>query len=525
MLNSMPSPRNVKKSIVYRHVGVICFIFFAAFTALAPKQISAQSVNLWQIAHGDVFYFNYLYDGDNLAGYVYVFDQGRTDEYHRKIKFVILDENLKAVWSDTLLRHDYIKFKPKIADIKKCGNKVIITTHYRTKKGINYLRRAASVRTLDLEKFEIGEEYFLLEDEFEPLESSIAALRKKALKNEAFPSATPMVSGGELAYYTTARHNNILTRFSKYSDDLKLIWSYDYNLGKTSSRYEKLERWFPTNKGVFIVLSKIKSDQYLGVMDYRIVYLDKEDGHVISEFNLEKSRLHLHNFGIHYGRNSIYLIGTFAQYEPKLRLQITKNKGFFLMKMDENGKIILDKKIEWNTMKPFLQINASGQMEDKYYVQPLSYDILASGDIIAIAEKRTPVYNSNMTSMRISKSTDLLCFQFDDSFELKKVDQIEKDKTASYQSDLLFTQPINNREGLSFFYQDFRVKEGQKRKHGKWVLGINTIQDRELTTKEIEMSSDKFYIYPFHAKDGYILLREFNLDAKHNSIRLERIIH
>ena len=44
-----------------------------------------------------------------------------------------------------------------------------------------------------------------------------------------------------------------------------------------------------------------------------------------------------------------------------------------------------------------------------------------------------------------------------------------------------------------------------------------------MTHEQIPMTSEEHSIYPYVAKEGYILLREYNKDQDYDQIRLERL--
>jgi hypothetical protein len=56
------------------------------------------------------------------------------------------------------------------------------------------------------------------------------------------------------------------------------------------------------------------------------------------------------------------------------------------------------------------------------------------------------------------------------------------------------------------------------------MLGINSIINGKLTQELIPLYQKKKYeITPMPAKEGYIMLREFNEKDKYNQIRLEKL--
>jgi hypothetical protein len=73
-----------------------------------------------------------------------------------------------------------------------------------------------------------------------------------------------------------------------------------------------------------------------------------------------------------------------------------------------------------------------------------------------------------------------------------------------------------------FFFRNYAENDETKEK--QWFLGINTIIDGQLTQEKIPISSKKkYFIAPVPAKEGYIMLQEYNEKDKYNQIRLEKL--
>lgn len=121
----------------------------------------------------------------------------------------------------------------------------------------------------------------------------------------------------------------------------------------------------------------------------------------------------------------------------------------------------------------------------------------------------------------VPKTTDLVYFSTNKDFKLTEVKIFEKEKTkGSYSSDYLFSQYINDGKDVAFFYRDYQKDdEGDK----NWNLFINTIKDGVFSQEKIKISSKENSIIPYIAKEGYILLREYNKKAEYNGIRLEKL--
>ena len=110
----------------------------------------------------------------------------------------------------------------------------------------------------------------------------------------------------------------------------------------------------------------------------------------------------------------------------------------------------------------------------------------------------------------------------DTAFALQTINTIKKDLTKYNSSDYLFSQYIDDESGAVFFYDN--VVKGDKSKDKSVVLGITRIKNGEIVEERIPIfSKEKYSIDPFPAKEGYIMLREYNEKDKYNQIRLEKI--
>ena len=110
----------------------------------------------------------------------------------------------------------------------------------------------------------------------------------------------------------------------------------------------------------------------------------------------------------------------------------------------------------------------------------------------------------------------------DKEFNLKEVKTFEKEKTKWDNNDYLFSQYLNNGKDVVFFFRDLQKDKETREKN--WKLFINTLINGNFKQEVVQISEkDKYTTIPYVAKEGYILLREFNEKDKFNKIRLERL--
>ena len=86
--------------------------------------------------------------------------------------------------------------------------------------------------------------------------------------------------------------------------------------------------------------------------------------------------------------------------------------------------------------------------------------------------------------------------------------------------DYLFKQKIE-KDKYVFFYRDNEKSLGGTLASSKWIMGIVTYIDGEFNYEKISLNADGKRIFPYRAKNGYILLREVNTSG--TELRLEKI--
>ena len=163
------------------------------------------------------------------------------------------------------------------------------------------------------------------------------------------------------------------------------------------------------------------------------------------------------------------------------------------------------------------KINANGYVENGYMLHSRDMYFMSDGSVGILTEKYKP-----MSEYNAPKTTDLVYIYTDKDFKVKDVKVFEKEKTKWFNSDYLFSQYLNDGKDVVFFYRDYQKDQVTKEK--KWNLFINTIIDGKFKQEIVPISEkDNYSVTPYVAKEGYILLREYNEKEKFNKIRLERL--
>ena len=157
-------------------------------------------------------------------------------------------------------------------------------------------------------------------------------------------------------------------------------------------------------------------------------------------------------------------------------------------------------------------------MGSGYFLNLKDVYFMEDGSVKILTEKFKPAGQYNRM-----KTTDMIFISTDSNFKVDLVQTLEKEKSKNEYSDYMFSQEINDKKDVVFFYKDFQKDDETKDKN--WILFINTLINGKFNQEQITISSknDKYTTIPYIAKEGYILLREYSEKEKNNQIRLERL--
>ncbi len=499
------------------------------FVVLFSTFIFAQTQDLYSLAKGDYLGFNALFDdNDNLYGYVALYGYGKSGDKTKKFEYVILDKNLNPVankeFEGDITAKDYFGY----IDFRK---KLILfptTDHYAVKGKEFFYPRSMEI---DLAKNTINNKiYYDYKDgkfieETEPKTSRDVRKEDKAEKKEKGFNYISFVydikEGGYLVFeyddYGRYTDNNNLSRFD---ENKNLLWNYKYNTNGDKKNSEFLKIIEKDEKYIYAILKKsVKSDS-----TYNLLILDIKTGKEVSNKRIpDFSNLTLDNITHLYSNNKS--IDNDKTFEDKIvmvgyNFPFDSYRGFARMVIDKKDFSInsgfINYKPDFSKFLP--KISDDGGVEKGYYLITRDLFFLKDGSVGILMEKYKPEGQYNAP-----KTTDLIYAFTDKDFNLKDVKVFEKEKTKwETNSDYLFSQYLNDGKDVVFFYRDLQKDEKTKEKN--WNLFINTLINGQFKQEKVQISEkDNYTVIPYIAKEGFILLREFNEKEKFNKIRLERL--
>jgi hypothetical protein len=490
----------------------------------------SQTQDLANLAKGEYLTFNPIFDSDsNLFAYFILYGNGKSDDTHKKFEYIILDKNLnkianKEFEAESSVR-DYQAYKNYAGDIILNPN--ILSTGMLYFKNFIY----PSSKKIDLKKNEIQDKEFFCYKDNAFYDCTINKSRKeysldekKELKEKGFNSKSTisnLKTGGYLVFdwedWGKYKKNAKIIRFDENKNKL---WEKNYNQTGSKKNSEEYDVLISDEKTIYflhnITQKKDQKDDLIGI--------DSKDGSIklqkkITEITHNTIWGALTNYSQTAKKDwgdKIYILS--ENYDKK-----NLHKGFLKLTIDKKtNSVFIDTFSFADDVKKFIKIDKNGGLEKGYELALTDLYILKDGSAGILAEKIKLAKNV-LTSQYVPKSTDLVYITTDSNFKIKDVNILEKAKSKKEDafSDYLFSQYFNNNDNVAFFYKDYQKDENGIK---NWNLFINTVVNNKFNQEKIIISNHKKNITtPYLAKEGYILLREYNEKEKYNQIRLEKL--
>ncbi|HRG18000.1 MAG TPA: hypothetical protein PLP39_02835 [Flavobacterium lutivivi] len=495
--------------------------------------LSSQIRDLASLSTGSYVSFSPLFNKqEQLFGYLALFNKGKETETTNKFEYVYLDKNLNEVAnnefsaeSSVVSYSSYINTKGEI-ELSPRINQYFTSM----KKMNNTIIPKDKVIDIKANKISQKEEICYENKQFIDCGGSktigeYGKEAKKERKENGFnyeSDVTILNDGTYLVYeYKYEKGNDFDNAFIKFDENKKEVWRYEFNKDMKKREKQFINVLYFDNTFLYLIeYTDLKKEN-----SYKLLKIDLKTGNrVIDEEikNYSKSSVQSLRRMVESG----YYITNKKEFEDKLILigKINNDKddvctGYFRMIIEKATNKITYTDMPFLSAKPFLEnIKANGSVENGYGLNIRDLYILKDGSVGFLFEKYKIGYNLMLGN--VAKATDLVYFSTDKDLKIKEVKVFSKDKSLGYNSDYLFSQYINNDQDVAFFYRDYQKDEdGEK----NWNLYINTIKTGVYSQEKIPISSKENSIVPYVAKEGYILLREYNKKSKYNGIRLERL--
>lgn len=492
----------------------------------------SQTQDLFSLASGDFIGFNALFDQkDNLYGYISLYSYGKSGEKTKKFEYVLLDKNLNPVARKEFQGDLIIGTFFGYIDL---DNKIVLAPSSIDALQVNFWKLGQTVapssmvidpKTNTITRkvyydYENGTFTEVTQRKNFKEERKESKAERKAKGYNYFSNVSEIKQGGYLGIeyhvYPTYVNNNSLIRFD---ENRKELWRFKYNTSGDNRVSESLYIIDKDDKNIYTIVEDINNK----VKTYDLLVLDIKTGKTVSNKRITGLTDETISTIISFYANGSKVSNSKSFDHKNIRIGYNfidkKDLGFTRFILDKDNFNIDTKAINYKPdFEPYLKkISKNGDVGGGYYLLTKDFFLFEDGSTGILMEKYKPEGSYNAP-----KTTDIVFAYTDKDFKVKGIDVYEKEKSKWANNDYLFSQYLNEGKDLVFFYKDYAKNAETREKN--WTLFINTIIDGKFKQEKIPITEKgNFEIAPYVAKEGYILLREFNEKEKFNKIRLERL--
>lgn len=509
--------------------------FFIFFSLLA----SAQMQNLFELAEGNLVFSDILYDNnDDLWGYFYLYKSDKEKE-RVKMEYVVLDKNLNKVFNGnyyTKKRGQYfvdMYNNCSLLDDKLVLDISLITNDY-SKLAYNS-NRLLSLTNDSLNNTPEYDEFMLSPDGFLPIPEKVNVFNcdkntLDSLGNKYLITAIYSNKYKGLLVNQHQAYNSVCEKEMRiYNEKKELQWTYKYNpntSNKVRDNYT-IANFIGLEDSLFLSIENNVVKKKTSTINLAAHHFATGKSLFSYQIQSDTSKYFL-NYKTRISNDSIMLYGTYYN-NPKLN-SYSYWLGYFRIILDKNGNELS------KTFQPFDKISTpeysiakKAKVNKKYFLINKSSVLFKDGSAAFITQgmhERGIIpgffYIVSLGILNFDKpyNKNLYIITMDKNFQPSGIHLVEKKKNSVLEENFVFTQ--YQEEGvsaISCFYNIIKVN-GKK----EYELLINSIKNNAVQTEKIPLTSAKKYaIIPRPAKEGYIMLNEYNEKDKYNQIRLERL--
>lgn len=511
-LRFIPFIANNSKTLITMKIKLVVFGLLCSLFAVAQVQ------DLAKLANGKIIFSSSVYDNDeNIFGYLYLYEQD-VNNRSKNIEFVFLDKNLNKVSNGTFSVNSYKGVSSEYYDCTLMGDNIILNKYYTSDP---YTLLLTTFQTISLSDNKVSVEYKYENAEFIEFKADYETMKSeyKAIVVHNFVNAFSNENfKGFLITEDNKKKGYLEKEVKLFNEKRNPLWKFEYNPNGSKSDYNTFGVIYSYKNIIYVTTPRIEKNKS---SSYNIIALDLQTGKKKFEYILEdKNSQYNHTLRVKQIGDKLVLAGSYSPYKST-DFTLDQNLGFYKIVLNEEGKEIEKKYTQWSQFASQIDVDKRGRVEKNYCLKHIKSFFFKDGSISILTEK----FKYDIWSSGSPKSTDFVLFNMKPDFTPGTVNTIVKEKSY-YTTDYLFSQYIKDQTGVVFFYNDL-VKDPKTwvfDLSGILMLGINTIIDGKLTEEKIQLTAKKKYnIVPQPAKEGYIMLREYNEKDKYNQIRLEKL--
>ncbi|MDD4972228.1 MAG: hypothetical protein PHT07_22600 [Paludibacter sp.] len=487
-----------------------------------------QMQDLAKLADGNQIFNTVLFDSsENLYGYFYIYQIDTKNKKTVQYEYVVLDKNLNKVNNGTFEGPAKTIFiEPKFNDCTLMGDNLILDKLYLNNAQGPAQTYLNTVQIISLKNNTVSAEKQFINKEFVDADTYHLKSLKLAFAQKIY-SISAYSNTFNSGFFVTDILN--FKEISFFDSNFKKQWTYTIN-GKDSLNVEHSNFALKLLKDNAIYATEQSYDKIRKAITYKILAIDFTTGikKYDYEINSSKDKLYHTYESFKVIDNKLVLVG---HYNTNIGYFDFRSyyKGLYKIMLDENGKEIEKSYHPWSDFNSKIKLSHKGRVKNNYYLINKNSFVFQDGTVSILNEMYKPQKNPlwfvpiiGWFTSSPERTKNFLVFNFDNKFNLNKVDTIRKDVTYDNETDYLFSQTLKKNNGVVFFHTN-NMKDAKTHKKN-YMLGINSIIDGKLNQELIPLYQKKKYVItPMPAKEGYIMLREYNEKDKYNQIRLEKL--
>lgn len=454
-----------------------------------------------------------------VKGYFSFLNLEKQDKKNNNYELSITDENLREIGAVTITRpNSYL-----VVDASFNGTSfgfLFFDTKTRTLELISYdknLKEGGKINK-KLENKYAAASYNYMAQGHEPMQAFLLAVPDKGF-----------------VYYGIKEDSKCDFEIEFYDNSMKKVWTSFAPQDKYD--FENAAEAFQNEEYIGSVVIRRTSVMDLD-FEVELMVQSVADGKMLFRVPLSTSKYKVALADISFDKVKQQFV-LFGEYFNKSENIIKDDsQGFISLSFDMKGKVVSEKTNSW------ADITAKVEAKDKAKFEKTSllfHDFIrtSDGEVFAIGEQ----YKKGGTIMTPKVNVfNMAIFQFDANFGIRKVHIFEKDKNTtdlppgmlitsskllSYIAksnggfDYIFTQPSKDNGTFVVNYINYDRVKGQK---GKNQLGsIVYTPEKTFTTDKIDLSRKSIRYYVYRAKQGYVMVSEYDEKLKKIDSRLEKI--
>lgn len=512
--------------------------------SVITMHVHAQMQDLYQMSNGELRYSKILFDEYSIWGYFYLYEVDNLKD-STKMEYIILDKNLNKMYNGNFYEkkfHNKIysttslisSIKTNYANCLYMGDKLVLDIVYQTNEGLPVYN---SNREIAYKENRVSDEFILQNNVFSALPEKLLDKKERtdSLKNKIM--VDPIYGQGKSGYLIRSFNTMFNERYIKFYDaNRNYCWKFEFdstfNRKKLSalSNYKTVQYLFMDSTQLYL-LEHTKN--YEVVLTSSLIALDIKTGKLSNRYAINPDSLsNRHSIRVKALGDSIAVYGEYNGYGLN---KDTKKKtyGHYRILLDKQLNQLQKKYVSWPEHS-----TANLIFKQKGYLKKPNRNILnqtqmmfEDGSMVSVNQEfktqSTFAFFLRLCSFLIINADkpyyQNLCFvKYDKDFKPIGVDRVEMSKNYDWElsSNFHFSQYHDGgKSGVACFFNKTKMNGKSETE-----LVINSIKGGEVKTERIPLTSKKkFSILPQPAKDGYIMLNEYNIKDKHNEVRLERL--